>query len=134
MRCLFEEVLTRLRGDDLRDVYAAFDAVPYRTKPKKLMTVLSEETVQIDAPFPGEDAGIYPFEAVFRVSVLIPMEMPLEQAEEFFRETVIPRMEALGSVSCDMKPAAVDKTLERVVLEGTFRMKGIYLDGEEDGV
>ena len=77
MRSLFEEVLSRFRGDDLRDVYAGFDAVPYRTKPRGLITVISEETVQIDAPFPGEDAGIYPFEAVFKVSVLNPMSMPL---------------------------------------------------------
>ena len=133
MRSLFEEVLSRFRGDDLRDVYAGFDAVPYRTKPRGLITVISEETVQIDAPFPGEDAGIYPFEAVFKVSVLIPMSMPLENAEDFFRETVIPRMEAMGSVPCEIKPAKTDRTLGRVVLEGTFRMKGIYLDGEEDG-
>ena len=77
MQELFEAVLTALRGEDLREVYPSFDAVPFERKSDRLFTVLMPESVQLDAPFPHGEQGALPFSAVYRLSVLIPMTSPL---------------------------------------------------------
>lgn len=130
MQALFEEILRRFRGEDLREVYPSFDAVPISRKSDVLFTVIRPESVQLDAPFPDGNGGACPFSAVYAVSVLVPMTSPLSRAEDFFYEKALPRMEELGSVLCEVRPAHVDVKLGRVVMEGRFRLRGVYL-GEE---
>lgn len=130
VQALFDEILRRFKGDDLREVYPSFDAVPVSRKSDALFTVIQPESVQLDAPFPDGSSGAFPFSAVYLVSVLIPMTVPLSRAEDFFYDAALPRMESLGSVLCEVRPAHMDVKLGRVVMEGRFRLRGVFL-GEE---
>ena len=132
MLALFKEIMERFCGGELREVYPSFDAVPFDRKSDRLFTVLAPESVQFDAPFPqGGEKGALPFSLVCKVSVLTPMQAPVSVAEAFFYTTVLPRMEALGSVLCEVAPPQVDIRLGRVVLEGKFRLRGVYFGEEE---
>lgn len=124
---LLDEILSRLRNGGVREVYPSFDAVPFSRKSKECVTIVSTESVQLEAPFPDGDAGVYPFTAVYRVSVLIPTDLPLRRAEDLFYETIVPQMESFGSVLCEAKTAHVDAVLGRVVMEGRFRLRGLWL-------
>ena len=135
MEDLLDHVLEVFRGEDLREVYPSFDAVPVTKKSSAMFTVIALESMQIEPKYPhgltGQYTGAYPFSAVFKVSVLIPMTEPLDTAEDFFYGTAVPRMELAGNALCDALPARVDAALGRIVKEGRFRMRGLYVEGNE---
>ena len=87
MQELFEQILTVLRGEDHQEIYPSFDAVPVSRKSTALFTVVAPESLQIEPVIPVglERAALlaYPFSAVYKVSVLIPMTEPLDTAEDF---------------------------------------------------
>lgn len=132
MQVILDLILQTLRGQDVQEVYPAFDAVPIRDKSKALFSVVTPESVQIEQPFPyGLNETVlkgYPFSAVYLISVLIPADEPLESAENFLYSVVVPRMESIGSVLCEVLPAHADAVKERVVLEGRFRLRGLYVE------
>lgn len=136
MQELFAQILAVLRGEDHQEIYPSFDAVPVSRKSTKLFTVVSPESVQLEPVIPAgleSTAGnACPASAVYRVSVLIPMTQPLETAEEYFDTVILPRMESIGSTLCDVLPPQVDAALGRVVMQGKFRLRCLFLEGSED--
>lgn len=131
MQALFDLILRRLRGSDQTEVYPSFDAVPVSKKSAALFTVVSPESVQLDAPFADGQSGARTFTAIVTVSVLVPMTSPLETAEDQFYDVLLPRMDTLGCVLCEVRPAHVDIKLGRIVMEGKFRISGVYLTEED---
>ena len=136
MTNLLAYILNALRGDDHQEVYPSFDAVPVSRKSTALFTVVAPESVQIEPVIPVglERAALlaYPFSAVYKVSVLIPMTQPLATAENYFYNTILPRMESVGSTLCDVLPAHVDAALGKVVMQGKFRLRCLYTEGSAD--
>ncbi len=128
MQALFDEILRRLRGVDYTEVYPSFDAVPVGKKSADLFTVLTAETIKLDAPFPEGGRIFCPFSAVFTVSVLVPMTAPLETAEDHFYDKLLPRMKGLGCVLCEVRAARVDVKLGRVIMDGRFTVRGLTME------
>lgn len=133
MRLLLDKAVQLFRDAGIREVYPAFDAVPLPAKSDRLFTVLGLESVQLDAPFPDRKGGVHPFSAAIRVSVLVPMDVPACRAEDFFYETVIPVMDRMGAVIGESNPAVVDLKLQKIVMSGLFRVRGLYLEETEVG-
>ena len=132
VQALFKEILRRVKGGTLTEVYPSFDAVPVSKKSNTCFTVIAPESVQLDAPFPVGNGNAYSFSAVFAVYVLIPMTQPLESADDLFYGTILPRMETLGCVLCETEPAHADIRLNRVVTKGKFRLRGVSVGEEAD--
>lgn len=134
MQDLLTHVLSALRDSDLKEVYPSFDAVPVSRKSSALFTVITQESIQIEPCFPYGLTDIfrkaYPFSAVFKVSVLVPMSQPLETAEDYFYHDVAPVMETLGSTLCDVLPPHVDAALGRIVMEARYRARGVFMEGD----
>jgi hypothetical protein len=136
MQNLLAYILNVLRGEDHQEVYPSFDAVPVSRKSTALFTVVSPESVQIEPVIPvgleGTAVLAYPFSAVYKVSVLIPMTQPLGTAENYFYNVILPRMESVGSTLCDVLPAHADAALGRVVMQGKFRLRCLFAEGSVD--
>lgn len=132
MHVILDLILTILTGQDQQEVYPSFDAVPVRNKPKALFSVVTPVSMQIEQPFPyGVTAAsqkAYPFSGVYQVSVLIPITEALDTAWDYFHTVTVPRMETLGSILCDVMPPHADAKLNRVVMEGRFRLCGVYVE------
>lgn len=127
MRELLDGVIAALRTVCGREVYPAFDAVPLPKKSDRLFTVAELRRVQFDAPFPVGESPVHPFTAEVRISVLVPMDSPVSRAEDCFYGKILPVMDTLGAVLCEVQPALADARLQRVVLAGSFRLRGIWL-------
>lgn len=135
MQQLLETILTVLRGEDQLEIYPSFDAVPVSRKSTAMFTVAAPVSIRIEPAFPGGVGtavrGVFPFTAVYQISVLIPMTQPLQTAEDFFYSVIVPRMESVGSTLCEVLPAHADAALGRVVMQGKFQLGGIFLEGSE---
>lgn len=133
MLALTDHVVGHLKAAGLREVYPAFDAVPFSRKSQTLFTVVTPEAIQLDFPFPDGKGAVRPFTARYRISVLIPMGSPVQWAEDFFYEKLLPCMEQMGSVLCEIHAPQTDIALGRVVFAASFRLRGLYLDDEKEG-
>ncbi len=131
MQALLDMVLEKLRTVCGNDLYPAFDAVPVPKKSDRLFTVAALEKVQMDARIPNGGRGLLPFTAFVNVAVLVPMTAPACRAETHFYQKILPAMQACGAVLCEVQAAQVDVKLQRLVLRGTFRIKGLYLTDME---
>ena len=133
MKELFEALLAAFVGEDLREVYPGFDAVPLPRKSDRLFTVFTLQSLQLDAPFPDGAQGVYPFRAVVRIYVLTPMNVPYAKGQDYFSEVVMPRMAQIGGHLCEVRPPQTDAKLGKIVTSGDFTVTGLYLyDGEEE--
>ena len=121
MQKLMELVLDQLKKGAVEELYPAFDAVPYPTKSETLFVVAAPERIQLEAPFVCHSTAVHPFTADIRISVLIPM----------LYQKILPQMERLCAVLCEVSAPQVDVKLGRVVLAGVFRMRGLYSDDRE---
>ncbi|MDE5563894.1 MAG: hypothetical protein K2I93_01960, partial [Oscillospiraceae bacterium] len=128
---LLDMVLGKLRTVCGNELYPAFDAVPLPKKSDRLFTVVALEKVQMDFRIPDGKKGVLPFTAFVKVAVLVPMDAPVCRAETHFYQNVLPVMQECGAVLCEVQAAQVDIKLQRLVLWGTFRMKGLYLTDAE---
>ncbi len=137
MEGLLAYVLGILRGEDEQEIYPSFDAVPVRDKSRTLFAVVSPKSVQIEPVFPaGLDSTAvkaYPATAVFQVSVLIPVSEPLETAQAYYDTVILPRMETAGAVLCDVRPPCADDKLGRVVMQGDFRLRCLFVEEGSEG-
>lgn len=129
MRELLDGVIAALRQGCRSEVYPSFDAVPLPKKSDRLFAVAELRRVQLDAPFPDGSHAVHPFTAEVRISVLVPMTSPVQRAEDFLYGSVMPVMDTLGAVLCEVQPALADARLQRVMLQAVFKLKGIYLAG-----
>ena len=84
MRELIDAVTDALREVCGGEVYPGFDAVPLPKKSDRRFTVVEMERLQLDAPFPDGVGAVHPFTAFIRISVLVPMTVPVSTAEELF--------------------------------------------------
>ena len=132
MKELFEALYAAFVGEELREVYPGFDAVDLPRKSDRLFTVFAMQSLQLERPFPDGKAGVHPFRAVIRVSVLTPMTEPASKGGDYFSEVVMPRMKEIGGRICELRPAQVDAKLGRVVTSGDFTVTGLYLYDEEE--
>jgi len=123
---IHEIVLQAVRGDDLKEVYPSFDAVPVTKKSSRLFTVVGLEKIQTEPVIPDSQNGVVPFTAVFRVSVVTDFKSPLHLSEDFFFQTVFPRMAEIGAVLCEVRSASVDTKLQKIIFVGLFSVKGFY--------
>lgn len=134
MRLLLDRAVQLFREAGIREVYPSFDAVPLPAKSDRLFTVLGLDSVKLEQPFPDGKGGVHPFSATIKVSVLVPMNVPACRAEGFFYETALPLMNRLGAVLCETAPAVVDVKLQKIVMSGLFRVRGLYFsETEVDG-
>ncbi len=133
MLALTERVVGHLKAAGLREVYPAFDAVPFSRKSQTLFTVVTPETIQLDFPFPDSRGDVRPFTARFRASVLIPMGAPVQWAEDFFYQKLLPCLEQMGSVLCEIHAPQTDIALGRVAFAASFRLRGMYVDDGKGG-
>lgn len=131
MRMLLEAAMDAFRKAGFREVYPSFDAVPLPKKSDQLFAVLGLDAVQLDSPFPDETGdGVHPFVARVKVSVLVPMHAPVSRAEDFFYLSALPILEGIGAALCETAPPVVDVKLQRLVMSGVFRFRGVYLHSE----
>ncbi len=131
MQKLMELVLDQLKKGAVEELYPAFDAVPYPTKSETLFVVAAPERIQLEAPFVCHSTAVHPFTADIRISVLIPMTSHISRAEDMLYQKILPQMERLCAVLCEVSAPQVDVKLGRVVLAGVFRMRGLYSDDRE---
>ena len=139
MNELLSILLSLLRNQLPRytEIYPSFDAVPVSSKSRKLFTVISPQCFRLSQAFPDDNAGIAPFTADFRISLLAPLMTPNEKLLEFFYASLVP---ALHSANCFLyemqsdtpKP---DLQLQKLVYSATFRIKGLYLpDSQQEDI
>ena len=127
MRELICAVVDALREVCGGEVYPGFDAVPLPKKSDRRFTVVEMERLQLDAPFPDGVGAVHPFTAMVRISVLVPMTVPVSRAEELLYGGILPAMEELGAVVYDVQAAAADARLQRTVLRAVIRLRGLYV-------
>ncbi len=126
MRELIDAVTGALREVCGGEVYPGFDAVPLPKKSDRRFTVVELERVQLDAPFPDGVGAVHPFTAILRISVLVPMTAPLQRAEELLYGGILPALEPMGAMVCEVQPAIGDARLQRTVLRASVRFRGLY--------
>ena len=131
MRELVDAVVAALQEACGGEVYPGFDAVPIPRKSDRRFTVVEAERLQLDLPFPDGAGAVHPFTAVLRISVLVPMTVPVSVAEELLYGAILPAIEPMGAVVCEVQPALGDAKLQRTVLRASVRFRGIYLTGED---
>ena len=126
MRELIDAVVEALQEACGGEVYPGFDAVPLPKKSDRRFTVAEAERLQLDAPFPDGTGAVHPFTAFIRISVLVPMTVPVSAAEELFYGGILPALEEMGAVLCEVQPALGDARLQRTVLRAVVRFRGVY--------
>lgn len=131
MQELLDMVLGKLRTVCGNELYPAFDAVPLPKKSDRLFTVAALDRVQMEVCIPDGQKGVLPFTAFVKVAVLVPMDAPVCRAETHFYGNILPVMQQCGAVLCEVQAAQADVKLHRLVLWGTFRIKGLYLSDAE---
>ncbi len=136
LRFFLRGVIDEIRRQGIREIYPSFDAVPLPNKSDSLFVVAGLDKVQTDFPFPDGKGGIKPFSADVRVSILIPMTAPVSRAEECFYEKICPAMQKVGAALCETAAPLTDVKLQRVVMYGIFRFRGLCTESlaEEDEV
>lgn len=132
MRELINEVVAVLQEACGGEVYAGFDAVPIPRKSDRRFTVVEAERLQLDLPFPDGAGAVHPFVAFLRISVLVPMTVPVSCAEELLYEAILPALEPMGAVVCEVQPALGDAKLQRTVLRAVVKFRGLYADTAGD--
>lgn len=124
MNAIHEIALQAVKGEDLKEVYPSFDSVPVIRKSSRLFTVVGMEKIQTQNVIPDSQNGVVPFIAVFRVSVLGDFKNPLSLSEDFFFQSVFPRMTSIGAVLCEILPPSADSRLQKTVFSGLFSVGG----------
>ncbi len=138
MNELLSLLLSLLRNQlpQYTEIYPSFDAVPVSSKSRKLFLVVSPQCFRLSQAFPDGSAGIAPFTADFRISLLAPLMTPNDKLLEFFYTSLVP---ALHSANCFLyemqsdvpKP---DLQLQKLVYSASFRIKGLYLPDSQQEV
>ncbi|MBR3630985.1 MAG: hypothetical protein IKN55_11030 [Oscillospiraceae bacterium] len=126
MRELIDAVVGALREVCGGEVYPGFDAVPLPKKSGRRFTVVETERLALDAPFPDGVGAVHPFTAELRISVLVPMTAPVQRAEELLYGGILPVLETMGAMVCEVQPALGDARLQRTVLRAAVRFRGVY--------
>ena len=126
---IHEMVLQAVKGDDLKEVYPSFDAVPVIRKSSRLFVVVGLERMQTETIIPNSQNGVVPFTAFFRISIVGNYKNPLSLSEDFFFQTVFPRMTTVGAVICEVLPASADTKLQKTLFSAVFSVKGFLSEG-----
>ncbi len=129
MNAVFDAVFQAVKGDDLKQVYPSFDAVPVVKKSSQLFTVVGFEQFQTEPIIPDGGNGVIPFTAVFRISVLGDFQSPLRKSEDFLFQVLLPRVSSIGGVVCEILPATTDMKLQKTVVSALVRVNGFYSEG-----
>lgn len=119
-------VLRAVKGDDLKEVYPSFDAVPVIRKSPRFFTVVGLEKIQTQSVIPDSQNGVIPFTAVFRICVLADFQRPLNLSEDFLFQVIFPRVKSVGGVLCEILPPSADNRLQKTVTAGLFSFRGFY--------
>ena len=125
---IHEMVLQAVRGNDLHEVYSSFDGVPVFKKASQQLIVVGLEKIQTEAIIPDSGNGAIPLTATFRISVLSDFKHPLKNSEDFFFQTIFPRMASIGGVLCEVLPASADAKLQKTIFSGLFCVRGFYFE------
>lgn len=134
MQELLQELLGRLQGCGIGEVYASFDALPVEKKSHSCFTVIGLEQVKSGEGYPMENGTAYPFTAQLRVDLLTPMtESPRESQRRFF-ESIVPAMaqEECSLLRFDAGAPKPDLRLGRMVYGGSFCLLGVLCTQKED--
>lgn len=132
MQMIAEKAMEMLRKAGISEVYPAFDAIPLPSKSDRRFTVVGLESVQMDAPFPDGGRGVHPFTATLKISVLVPMNTPGADVAAYYFETLLPVLLQLGAVPGETALPVVDVKLQRLVMSGLLRIRGLYTEWDEE--
>lgn len=127
LKNILSQIVSVLEESGVNKVYTAFDNLPLESKGRDIITVVSVDSFESSAPLYSEYNIFLPFKAEIGISLVAPLSMSMAQLYDYFDSNILPLMDKLGSLTCNMRNLTMknDANLHKLVLKLRFSATGI---------
>lgn len=129
---MIETIINNIRNSlissDYKNVYSAFDSIPYYSKNSGILTYINVTEFETYNPVYAPDVIFIPFSAVVEINVNAPADCSAEILFRFFSEYILPKLNDSDYHIHKVKKISLkpDTNLKKLVLKYSFCMEGIF--------
>ena len=127
LRDIIQDIISRLRAQDVTDVYSAFDAKAVERKGKGFFTVVGISAFESSAPIYSLYTVYVPFKAEVEINVTAPENYSMVQLYGYYDESISKAVEDVSGLTCRLTKMSVkfDSNIRRLVLTVKLAASGI---------
>jgi len=127
LRDIIQDIISRLRAQDVTDVYSAFDAKAVERKGKGFFTVVGISAFESSAPIYSPYTVYVPFKAEVEINVTAPEDYSMVQLYGYYDENISKAVEDMSGLTCRLTKMSVkfDSNIRRLVLTVKLAASGI---------
>lgn len=127
LRDIIQDIISRLRAQDVTDVYSAFDAKAVERKGKGFFTVVGISAFESSAPIYSLYTVYVPFKAEVEINVTAPENYSMVQLYGYYDESISKAVEDMSGLTCRLTKMSVkfDSNIRRLVLTVKLAASGI---------
>jgi hypothetical protein len=127
LRDIIQDIISRLRAQDVTDVYSAFDAKAVERKGKGFFTVVGISAFESSAPIYSPYTVYVPFKAEVEINVTAPENYSMVQLYSYYDENISKAVEDMSGLTCRLTKMSVkfDSNIRRLVLTVKLAASGI---------
>lgn len=126
---LINNIRNSLISSDYKDVYSAFDSIPYYSKNNNVIsTYVNIPEFETHTPVYALNTVFIPFSAVAEISVNAPADCSAENLFAFFSEYILPKLNDSDYHIYEVRKITLkpDTNIRKLVLKYNFRIEGIF--------
>ncbi|WP_028520076.1 hypothetical protein [Ruminococcus flavefaciens] len=127
LRDIIQDIISRLRAQDVTDVYSAFDAKAVERKGRSFFTVVGISAFESSAPIYSPYTVYVPFKAEVEINVTAPENYSMVQLYGYYDENISKAVEDMSGLTCRLTKMSVkfDSNIRRLVLTVKLAASGI---------
>ena len=127
LRDIIQDIISRLRAQDVTDVYSAFDANAVERKGKGFFTVVGISAFESSAPIYSPYTVYVPFKAEVEINVTAPENYSMVQLYGYYDENISKVVGDMSGLTCRLTKMSIkfDSNIRRLVLTVKLAASGI---------
>jgi len=127
LRDLIQNIISRLRAQDVSNVYSAFDAMAVERKGSGFFTVVGISAFESSAPIYAPAMVYVPFKAEVEINVTAPENYSMVQLYSYYDEKISAAFGDMSGLTCKLTKMSVkfDSNIQRLVLTIKLGASGI---------
>lgn len=124
---VISQIINCIKGEDVNYVFSAFGNQPIENMPKKIVTIVGIDSLNLKKPVHSQGHICFPFEACADISIKAPQRYGASELYDFFSSIVLERLASSTFICDEVKVLSLksEKSFGEIALNTKIQLSGI---------